>query len=188
MSAELLERSTAVAAEVLSKVKPEQLDDPTPCASWKVRDLINHMVGGSYFFATVAETGTGPADDGDAPDFASTDYNAAFTEGRKRAVDAFRAEGAMEKTMKLPFGEMPGSAFVMIATTDAFTHAWDLAKATGQSTNLDPQLAGQLLAAAKGFISDGFRGPEPMPFSTAVEVPESAPVADQLAGFLGRTP
>jgi len=186
MSADLLERSLGVAGGVLANVKPEQLDDPTPCQSWKVRDLINHVVGGTYFFSTVAETGAAPADGGDAPDFASTDFNAAFTEGAKRAVTAFRAPDAMEKTMKLPFGEFPGSAFVMIATTDAFTHAWDLARATGQSTDLDPELADQLLTNSRGFISDGFRGPEPMPFAAAVEVPDSEPKADQLAGFLGR--
>ena len=185
MSTEQLDRSFAVAGRVLANVKPEQLDDPTPCASWKVRDLINHLVGGSYFFATVAETGK-PGDTGDAPDFASTEFNAAYTEGAKRAVAAFSAEGVMDKMMELPFGTMPGSAFIQIATTDAFTHAWDLAKATGQSTDLDPELADQLLTGARGFMSDGFRGPEPMPFSAAVDVPESAPKADQLAGFLGR--
>jgi len=187
MSADLLERAAGVASNVLANVKPEQMDDPTPCASWKVRDLVNHIVGGTHFFASAAEQGK-PDTDPNAADFSSTDFAATYAEGSKRAVAAFRQEGVMDKMLELPFGTMPGSAFVLIATTDTFTHAWDLAKATGQSTDLDPELAEELLAIARGFISDNFRGDEPMPFSRAVEVPETAPKADQLAGFLGRTP
>jgi uncharacterized protein (TIGR03086 family) len=187
MTTELLERSFGVAAGVLANVKEDQLDDPTPCASWKVRDLINHLVGGSFFFAHVARTGRAEGA-GEAPDFATADFNGAYAEGTKDAVNAFGAEGAMEKMMELPFGTMPGSAFIQIATTDSFMHAWDLAKATGQSTDLDPELAGRLLDGARLFISDAIRGPEPMPFSAAVDVPDDAPKADQLAGFLGRTP
>ena len=56
--------------------------------------------------------------------------------------------------MQLPFAELPGGVYVNIATTDTFTHGWDLAKATGQSTDLDPELATQLLAFAQGFVSD----------------------------------
>ena len=48
MATEGLEQAMGVAKGVLASVKPDQLDDPTPCKSWKVRDVINHIVGGSY--------------------------------------------------------------------------------------------------------------------------------------------
>ena len=66
-------------------------------------------------------------------------------------------------------------------------HGWDLAAATGQSTDLDPQLAAGLLAGAKQFITDAIRGPEPMPFAAEQKVPSGATNADQLAAFLGRS-
>jgi uncharacterized protein (TIGR03086 family) len=170
---------------MLAKVKADQLDDPTPCASWKVRDLINHMVGGSYFFA--AATNGEPAGDGsDAPDFASGDFRAAYEEGSKQAIAAFSAPGALERIVKVPFGEFPGSAWMGLATTDTFTHAWDLAKSIGQSTDLAPQLADQLLAGARQAISDAVRGDEPMPFGAEKSCPEGASAADRLAAFLGR--
>jgi uncharacterized protein (TIGR03086 family) len=104
-------------------------------------------------------------------------------------VAAFEADGAMERMMKLPFGEMPGSAFVNIATGDAFTHGWDLAKATGQSTDLDPALAAELLAIVRVALPESFRGPEGQaPFGPVVEAPAGAPAADQLAAFMGRQP
>jgi len=186
MSADLLERACASTAKVLANLKPGDLDKQTPCASWKVRDLVNHIVGGAYFFATTAETGLAP-EGGDAVDFTSGNVQSAYDEGAKKAIAAFRAPGAMEKMMKLPFGEFPGGAFVMIATTDTFAHGWDLARATGQSTDFDQDLAGQLLAAS--MIPDEFRGPDgKAPFGPKVDVAESASAADRLAGYLGRTP
>jgi uncharacterized protein (TIGR03086 family) len=189
MTAETLEKSFASTAAILANVKADQLDKPTPCASWKVRDLVNHIVGGTTFFAVTAETGEAPGRGGVPTDFSAGDFSATFEKGAKRAVAAFRAEGAMDKIMTLPFGQLPGSTFVNIAATDTFTHGWDLARATGQSTELDPELAANLLKGARMALPDTMRGPDgKAPFGPRVEVAESAPLADQLAGFLGREP
>ena len=189
MGAELLARGLASTQSVLARVAPEQLDARTPCASWTVRDLINHIVGGTTFFAVTAETGGPFAREGDPPDFTTGDFVAAFAAGAARAVRAFKAEGAMEKTMQLPFGELPGSVFVNIAAGDTFTHGWDLAKATGQSTDLDPELAAELLANARSLLNDSLRGPDGQaPFGPEREAPVGASPADRLAAFLGREP
>ena len=83
---------------------------------------------------------------------------------------------------------MPASAFMGLATTDTFTHGWDLAKATGQSTDIDPQLAEQLLAGSKMAIQEAFRGPDgKAPFGAEQQAPAGATKADELAAFLGRT-
>ena len=112
-----------------------------------------------------------------------------FNRGAARAVKAFEADGAMDKTLKLPFAELPGGVFINIASIDTFTHGWDLAKATGQSTDLDPGVAIQLLAFAEGFVPDALRGPDGQaPFGPEVEAPAGACPADRLAAFLGRQP
>ena len=74
---------------------------------------------------------------------------AAFDDVSAQTVAGFAAPGALEKTYTLPFGEMPGFAFMGLATTDTFVHGWDLAKATGQSTDLAPELAAALLEQSK---------------------------------------
>lgn len=188
MSADLLARAYEATGTVLADVTPAQLDDPTPCASWKVRDVINHVVAGGYFFAAVA-AGEEPMAAADRPDYSAGDYHASFADGSAKALAAFRADGAMERIMKPPFGDVPGSAFVMIAAADVYTHGWDLARATGQPADLDPETGEELLAFARGMMSDDFRGPDPdAAFGPLVDVPEEAPVADRLAGFLGRQP
>jgi uncharacterized protein (TIGR03086 family) len=89
--------------------------------------------------------------------------------------------------LRLPFAELPGAVFVNIATTDTFTHGWDLARATGQSTDLDPELAATLLEFARAFLSDALRGSDgTAPFGAQVEAPPGASPADELAAFLGR--
>lgn len=187
MSTELLAQAFATTRGVLANVKPEQLDAPTPCASWNVRELVNHVVGGSHWFATTVEAGTAapPAE----TDWSAGNVLASYDEGITASLAAFGAPGAMEKILKLPFGELPGAVFMGLATSDQFTHGWDLARATGQSSDLSPELAAALLEQVKPAIPDQFRGPDGQaPFGLAVEAGASATAADRLAAFLGRQP
>jgi uncharacterized protein (TIGR03086 family) len=188
MSTEGLERAQAVTRAILANVKPDQLDDDTPCQSWKVRNLITHVVGANYWFAESMNAGASPENDTtEDTDFAAGDFVATYDDAAKQAVAAFGAPGALDKNVKLPFGEFPASAFLGLATSDVFVHGWDLAKATGQDTDLDPELAGQLLAGARASIPDQFRGPDGVaPFGPEVQAPADASVASQLAAFLGR--
>jgi uncharacterized protein (TIGR03086 family) len=189
MNIDALAAAFASTRAVLANVTPDQYDEKTPCASWDVRALINHIVGGSHWFAATARAGVPPSGGAEPPDFTDGDPLAAFDEGIAASLSAFADPEVMAKSVKLPFGEMPGAAFMNIAATDTFTHGWDLARATGQDSDLDPELAAQLLAGARQTLRDSFRGPDPTsPFGLAVEVPDSAPAADRLAGFLGRQP
>jgi uncharacterized protein (TIGR03086 family) len=123
------------------------------------------------------------------PDFTAGDFSATFRQQSSRLVAAFDAPGAMDATMKMPFGGTPGSVCAYIAATDIFTHGWDLARATAQSTDLEPDLAGMLLARIMKTLPDSMRGSEgEAPFGPRVEVAKSAPPADQLAAFQGRQP
>lgn len=54
---------------------------------------------------------------------------------------------------------MPGAAFIGLRTNDVFTHAWDLAKATGLSTDLDHELATLGLEASSARIQPQMRNP-----------------------------
>ena len=100
---------------------------------------------------------------------------------------AFSEDGALDRTVNPGFGDMPATALLGMAVTDTFTHAWDLAKATGQDTNLAPELATQLLAQAQQSIQPAFRSEEGSIFGLVQPAPDGACPADQLAAFLGRT-
>jgi uncharacterized protein (TIGR03086 family) len=187
MGAEILERANASTAKILENISPDQLSGGSPCTSWQVRDVVNHIVGNNFWFEAIARDGVAPdRPDNTAPDETAGDYVARFSEGSARAVTAF--EAAMDRTLTLPWGPMPASVFILMASADQFVHGWDLAKATGQSTALDPELANEFLAFYRSAIADAFRGPDTVaPFGPLVATTSGDPVA-QLAAVAGRTP
>lgn len=189
MATETLAKAFAMTREILSNVSAADYERPTPCASWNVRALVNHIAEGANWFALCVNAGAAPdPDPTHGFDYAGGDLLASYDQGVEASLAAFGAPGAQERLVKLPFGELPGAAFMGIATNDVFAHGWDLAKATGQPTDLDPEMATQLLAIAQGFIPDEFRGPDGSgaPFGPAMEAPAAAAPADKLAAFLGR--
>ncbi|HAM03065.1 MAG TPA: TIGR03086 family protein [Acidimicrobiaceae bacterium] len=182
MSTERLSRAFASTRAVLANIERGQLDQQTPCQLWTVHQLINHVVGAPRFAVHILETGARVDDD---EDYAAGDYMGAYEKVSSEALAAFEAPGVMDKMVPMPFGEIPGSFLVTIMTTDQLTHGWDLARATGQSTDLEPELAEELLAQAA--VPDEFRGEEgKAPFGPRQEAPHGATSADQLAAYLGR--
>ena len=178
-----LDRAMQSTLAILTKVQPADLDAPTPCASWNVRALINHFVGTARWWAGVL---VGEADITDA-DYAGGDFVAAYEESIRIALAAFEADGALSRMVRLPFGEFPGAVVRGMAALDQFTHGWDLARALGYPTDLDPGLATQLLGQARIAITDAYRRPDgEAPFGSVVQAPAGAGPADQLAAFLGR--
>jgi uncharacterized protein (TIGR03086 family) len=169
---------------VLTKVEPGQLHAPTPCASWDVRALINHFVGSARWWA-VTVAGEGEAADAD---YTSGDLVAAYQESVRLATATFEADGALDKIVVLPWGKFPGAAVRGMCATEQFTHGWDLARAIGHHTDLDPGLGAALLSLSKAAITDAFRGPEGQAlFGPVRAAPANAGPADQLAAFLGRS-
>ncbi len=184
MSTQPLQQTLDVCRETLAAVSADQMQASTPCASWDVAGLINHIVGAQSFF-TAGLLGQAPSTE--EVDYAAGDYMAAFDQAAAQTMEAFNSEGAMEKMCELPFGTMPGAALMGMAMTDTFQHSWDLAKATGQSTDLAPQLASAILQQSQGFIQEGFRGEDGQaPFGAEQQCADGSCSADQLAAFLGR--
>jgi uncharacterized protein (TIGR03086 family) len=181
---ETLNRSFESTRAILAKVQPADLDAATPCASWDVSALVNHFVGTARWWAAIV-TGAGAA--GEVGDPAG-DLVSAYEESIEIATSAFATEGVLEQTFRLDLGEFNGAALLGLAATEQFTHGWDLARAIGQPTDLDPELATGLLAGARLTVSDAYRGPDGVAlFGRARQAPAGASPADSLAAFLGRS-
>ncbi len=172
------QRAQDAFAGVLANVSPEQFDAPTPCSEWTIRDLIEHVIGGNEHVGIWSGSDEEPAV---RPD----DVAAAHRAAAAAAHEVFARPDGMSTMFKLPFAEIPGQIFVGMRTSDVLTHAWDLAAATGQSTDLDPELAAEQLAAVRAFVGPQFRGPG-QPFGDEQACSSGRAPADQLAAFLGR--
>jgi uncharacterized protein (TIGR03086 family) len=180
-----LEESINCTRQVLEAVTAEQLGAPTPCASWAVSDVIEHMIGSQLYFAA-AMRGQEPVRS--RQPVAADNFLALYDEAAAASLAAFTAPGAGERVLHLPFGDLPGAGAVRLAATDTFVHGWDVAAATGQPTDLAPELAARLLEDARPAVPDALRGPDGQAaFGPEQPAPPGASNADRLAAFLGRS-
>jgi uncharacterized protein (TIGR03086 family) len=179
---EQLREANGVFLEVLRNVRPEQMSLPTPDDEWDVRDLINHVVLGNIWAAENVKTGNAPRPSGDV--IGTGEAVEAYTASAEAMMAAFEEPGALGRMVAMPFGEMPAAGLAGFRFVDLIVHAWDLAKATGQETDLAPDLFEAALATSRQRMTGMDR--TNMPFKEEVTVPADAPAADRLAGFLGR--
>jgi uncharacterized protein (TIGR03086 family) len=178
-----LQRAGEVATAVVSAITDDQHGLPTACSEWNVRDVLNHLVAGNL--ATVAVVAAQAPPDRSA-DHLGGDPKAAFAASLTRARGALGAQGVAERVMVTPFGEQPGRVLATMRIAELFLHSWDLADATGQSRDLDPELAEYVRQQWTELLGD--RSRTALPFGEPVEVAERASTADRLAAYLGRTP
>jgi uncharacterized protein (TIGR03086 family) len=138
--------------ELVAQVKPEQWDDPTPCADWDVRTLAAHLIVGRYVYRGLLE-GVPAAELGPIRERQSKAIgNAPVTacESAVRSIrEAFTEPGALERTVHHRIGDMPGSELLVQLVADCVVHSWDLATAIG----VNPELDGQLVELAYEFYA-----------------------------------
>jgi uncharacterized protein (TIGR03086 family) len=172
------QRAQDAFASVLANVSPDQLGAATPCSEWTIQDLIEHVIGGNEHVGIWSGSLEEPPA---RPDNLVAAHRAAAA----AAHGIFAGPDGMSTMFRLPFAEVPGRMFIGMRTSDVLTHAWDLAAATGQSTDLDPELAAEQLAAVRAFVGPEFRGAG-KPFGDEQPCSSGRAPADQLAAFLGR--
>jgi uncharacterized protein (TIGR03086 family) len=158
--------------DVIRAVRPDQLDLPTPCGDFTVRDLMEHMRQTALFL--LAATGTAPAD---PPEELAE---------RLGLVDAaFSAPSAWEGEVSLGSGPLPAAMVGGMAVAEVVVHGWDLARATGQSPSWD---AGVVAFLSEEVGKTAGLGRQMGAYGPEVKVPEDAPLLDRVLGETGRDP
>ena len=162
--------------------RPDQLDNATPCAEWRVRDLIGHVIGGGHMFAAGLRGETFDADP--TTDLVGGDHRAAFRQAIDGFTTALAGTDELDAPVVLPFGTLPAAAALQLAAGDLLVHAWDLARATGQA--FDPPA--DFVEASLGFfqmaVDDSMRAAGL--FGPAVAVANTEPALVRLLAHAGR--
>ena len=177
-----LRAAIAGAEAIVAGIPSGQWGAPTPCAGVDVRALVNHLVTGNLHFASLI-SGI-PAPDGDE-DHLGADPAEAFRAAAASLTTALGVPGVLDRTYRLPVGQVPGPALIEIRLIEHLGHGWDLAKATGQPALFSDDVAERGLAIARRQLTNRPAGAH-VAFGAEVQVPEHAPAIDRLAGFLGR--
>ena len=185
----LYRRAVAQTETTVAAVTQDQLDLPTPCPEYDVRTLIAHITGGLTRTALVGEGDpealTRPSMEEGVPD---DGWPAAYRTAAARATAAWADGTKLDALVEVPWGKVPGRIALSGYVQEVLAHGWDLAKATGQPTEGDPELATWALAISRRILPPEIRGQEGVPFGPVVEVPADAGPYTQLAAWLGRHP
>jgi uncharacterized protein (TIGR03086 family) len=164
---------------VIAGVRPDQLDDPTPCPDWTVRDLLDHMI------SVVAGMGAAAAGGQREQFVLAADPAAQFDTTSATAMAVWRTPGVLDQVVDFGAGPMPGRVVAGINVLDTATHTWDLATATGQSAKLPDDVALAALEASMQIISPEIR---PGRFAPECVAADGAGPTERLVAYLGRQP
>jgi uncharacterized protein (TIGR03086 family) len=181
-------RALDAAHAMIESASPATLPKATPCEGWDARALIEHMIGVVQNFSAAFGGGTltPPTSQGTAG-LAGDSPAASYKQAADALMQAIRKPGALDQTLKLPFGEMPGGQAINIVIGDQSIHTWDLAKALGKPFTIDEDLASGILGLLHQILTPDRRG-EGKGFAAEVPCPESASAQDRLLAFSGRQP
>jgi uncharacterized protein (TIGR03086 family) len=164
----------------------ENWSDPTPCTDWNVRTLVNHVVGEDRWTKPLVD-GKTIADVGDAfdGDLLGVDPKGSAVAAADEALTAVAERLPAGGLVHLSYGEEDIAEYISQLTADHLIHGWDLAAATGQRRDLDPDLVAAVAEWFRNreeiFRSSGLIGAR-QEFASA-----DNPQADLLIAF-GRNP
>jgi uncharacterized protein (TIGR03086 family) len=169
---EVLARGLEQTARLLAEVPEDLLSGPTPCADWRLSDLVDHVVHGTTSFA---RTVRGQEVDWSAPTpHVGTDRVDAFRAAAADLLAAWREQGAD--------GASVGPDWQSAETA---VHAYDLAAALGRPTSdLDPTVAERGLAFMRANLKPEVRGEA---FGPEQPAPDDADPYQRIAAFAGRS-
>lgn len=142
---EQLARIVSALDELVGRLTVDDLGNPTPCDRFTVHDVLDHlmMLGGSgayWFRGEEAPVISAPPVYGWVP---VREFRTAMHD----LLEAVDSDGAMDRTIATPRGEMTGDTFARFVAVDALTHGRDVATAAG----VEFELAADVIAAVDEF-------------------------------------
>lgn len=167
----VLSRALDQAGDALAAIHADDLDKPTPCADWTVRDLAVHLAASPGRFLAMSR--------GEEIDWSAT---AQIPDGTWAAT--FRAAA---DDLRHHWHAQPDDRLTMVGLpiAELAVHTWDLDRALGRSAELDDEVAAHALAFLQQGLTPDNRGDA---FGAPVDVPGDASIHDRLAAFVGRDP
>jgi uncharacterized protein (TIGR03086 family) len=169
----------AAFSDKVERVPAGAWSNPSPCAEWTARDIVEHCVNSSGLFLGFVGQSLP-----DAPSVAE-DPVAAWTNARN-AIQAGLDDPAVAEAEFDGFsGKSTFAAGVdRFICTDLVIHGWDLACAAGLDRTMDQEEVATVLAAMESMPEPMLRSPGA--FGPAVEAPADADDQTKLLAFLGR--
>jgi uncharacterized protein (TIGR03086 family) len=185
-------QAVRASVDLVAQATARDLARQTPCADWTLHGLLRHMIAQHYGFAAAS------AGDGDLAQWMlrplGQDPVAAYRAAAECVLDAFAADGALDREFPLPelkIGLMfPARQAISFHFVDYVVHSWDVARTLGLPLNLDPALLEAALRVAQAVPGGAARAEPGAAFGPAVEWSGGSGGSglDQIVALLGRSP
>lgn len=171
---------------LLDGVFDTQLAGPTPCESYAVGELLNHLLGLTIAFRDAARKDLGPTTQADpAAPRLPDDWRSRLPRQLDELAAAWRSEAAWEGETQVGGVTLPGAAAGRFGLNELVLHGWDLARATSQPYTGDPGSVRASISLLSGLADPQARGTI---FGPVIEAPEDAPLMDRAVALSGRRP
>ena len=178
-------------ADLVTNVKDDALDRPTPCPAYTLGDLIEHVGGLALAFTAAgrkernAYTEMAGAGDGSR-------LGAGWRERIPRDLTAlaqtWAEPGSWAGMTRLAGNDTPAGVAGLVLSDELAVHGWDVARATGQAYACEPDILEAALRFLRMFASpDAPAGPE-VAFGPARILLDEAPLLDRVVAMAGRDP
>jgi uncharacterized protein (TIGR03086 family) len=178
-------------ADLVTNVKDDALDRPTPCPAYALGDLIEHVGGLALAFAAAgrkernAYTEMGGA--GDASRLGA-DWRERIPRDLTALAQAWAQPEAWTGMTRIAGDDSPAAVVGLVLADELAVHGWDVARASGQAYACEPDILAAALKFLQMFASpDAPAGPE-VTFGPARILLEEAPLLDRVVGMAGRDP
>jgi uncharacterized protein (TIGR03086 family) len=178
-------------ADLIARVEDDELDKPTPCPAYTLGDLIEHVGGIALAFTAAAQKDTAEASErgpaGDASRLPA-DWRTRIPRDLATLGRAWEQPDAWTGMTRLAGDDAPAEMAGLSLADELVVHGWDVARATGQPYDCEPELAETARSFLVMFASpDAPAGPE-VPFGPSRQVPEGASLLDGVLALAGRDP
>ncbi|MFI0714421.1 TIGR03086 family metal-binding protein [Streptomyces inhibens] len=180
-----LVQAVGLAGRTVAAVRADQLDGPTPCTDYTVRQLSNHLIAILRRVAVIGRGGDPLSVPAIADDVADGDRVREWAAAARDVEAVWSDPAILRRPLCLPFGTLPGAAAAVVYITEFTLHTWDLATATGQHPSWDPGVLAVSLTAMRRAVPAEPRGGQ-VPFAAVVDVAADAPDIDRLVAWYGR--
>jgi uncharacterized protein (TIGR03086 family) len=182
-------RAVRASVDALATWRPSENDPPTPCAGWRLTDLVAHMTVQQHGFArALAGERTVLADWEPVPHADPLGAYRASCDAVLAVLDRLTDPDAPTLLPEIRDEPIPAGMVVGFHLVDNVVHAWDAARSLGVSPVVDDDAVAAALEVARAVPDDDRRGQEGSSFDRGLQVPADAgPWAEMLAR-LGRDP
>ncbi|HEY8719184.1 TIGR03086 family metal-binding protein [Pengzhenrongella sp.] len=177
-------------ARLIAGVSDDQLAAPTPCDG-SLSDLLDHVQFLCEAFTAAATRTDGPGNPPRVDPGAARlgeDWQTRIPAQVLALAAAWREPDAWDGNTHAGGNAIPAQVAGTIALNELVIHAWDLARASGQSFRGDPAaltVSLEFLTAMSATEQEPFRAGR---FGPVVDVPQGASLQDRVIGLSGRDP